>query len=174
MKVTVIPIVIGVLGSHQRIGTEIGRIGNKNTSGAYPNYCTVEISQNTEKSPGDLRRLAVTQIPMKNPSANAGVKNSQNRIWKNIIIIIITIIEYFIYIYKKVVKSATLVKDDPKAPFSIATTPRCWKGRYSISWIAPLYPWSVPYKDETDSISHSTNTLGKGMNPIILPPVMSK
>ena len=23
---------------------------------------------------------------------------------------------------------------------------------------------------ETDSISHSTNTLGKGMNPIILPP----
>ena len=24
--------------------------------------------------------------------------------------------------------------------------------------------------DETDSISHSTNTLGKVMNPIILPP----
>ena len=28
--------------------------------------------------------------------------------------------------------------------------------------------------DETDSISHSTNTLGKGMNPIILPPAMGK
>ena len=28
--------------------------------------------------------------------------------------------------------------------------------------------------DETDCISHSTNTLGKGMNPIILPPVMGK
>ena len=28
--------------------------------------------------------------------------------------------------------------------------------------------------DETDSISHSTNTLGKGMSPIILPPAMSK
>ena len=26
--------------------------------------------------------------------------------------------------------------------------------------------------DETDCISHSTNTLGKGMNPIILPPAM--
>ena len=27
---------------------------------------------------------------------------------------------------------------------------------------------------KTDCISHSTNTLGKGMNPIILPPVMGK
>ena len=28
--------------------------------------------------------------------------------------------------------------------------------------------------DETDCISHSTNTLEKGMNPIILPPAMGK
>ena len=28
--------------------------------------------------------------------------------------------------------------------------------------------------DETDCISYSTNTLGKGMNPIILPPAMGK
>ena len=28
--------------------------------------------------------------------------------------------------------------------------------------------------DETDCISHSTNTIGKGMNPIILPPTMGK
>ena len=28
--------------------------------------------------------------------------------------------------------------------------------------------------DETNCISHSTNTLGKGMNPIILPPAMGK
>ena len=28
--------------------------------------------------------------------------------------------------------------------------------------------------DETDCISHSTNTLGKGMNPMILPPAMGK
>ena len=28
--------------------------------------------------------------------------------------------------------------------------------------------------DETDCISHSTNTLGKGMNPVILPPAMGK
>ena len=28
--------------------------------------------------------------------------------------------------------------------------------------------------DETDCISHSTNTLGKGMNPIVLLPAMGK
>ena len=28
--------------------------------------------------------------------------------------------------------------------------------------------------DKTDCISHSPNTLGKGMNPIILPPAMGK
>ena len=33
----------------------------------------------------------------------------------------------------KVVKMATLVEGDPKAPFSIATTPRCRGGRYSFS-----------------------------------------
>ena len=32
----------------------------------------------------------------------------------------------------------------------------------------------VQILDETDCISHSTNTLGKGMNPIILPQAMGK
>ena len=32
----------------------------------------------------------------------------------------------------------------------------------------------VQILDETDCTSHSTNTLGKGMNPIILPPSMGK
>ena len=32
----------------------------------------------------------------------------------------------------------------------------------------------VQILDETDCISHSTNTLGKGMNPIILPPAMGR
>ena len=30
------------------------------------------------------------------------------------------------------------------------------------------------FKSWTDCISHSTSTLGKGMNPIILPPTMGK
>ena len=35
---------------------------------------------------------------------------------------------------------------------------------------------AIPVKilDEADSISNSTNTLGKGMNQIILPPAMGK
>ena len=48
------------LGSHLRIGTGTGGLGNKRTSGDYPNNSIVEFGQNTEKSPGDLRRLAVT------------------------------------------------------------------------------------------------------------------
>ena len=38
------------------------------------------------------------------------------------------------------VKLATIVEGDPKAPFPIATTPRCRGGRFSFPWIAPLYP----------------------------------
>ena len=41
-----------------------------------------------------------------------------------------------------------VVEGDPKAPFSIATAPRCRGGRYSFPWIAVLYPWSVPYNAE--------------------------
>ena len=38
-----------------------------------------------------------------------------------------------------------LVEGDLKASFSIASTPRCREGYYSIPWIASLYPWSIPY-----------------------------
>ena len=50
----------------------------------------------------------------------------------------------------------------------------------SILWLM-CQPYDKKYMatrvqilDETDCISHSTNTLGKGMNPIILPPAMGK
>ena len=43
------------------------------------------------------------------------------------------------------IKLATVVEGDPKAHFSIATTPKCRGGRNSFPWIAPLYPWYVPY-----------------------------
>ena len=43
------------------------------------------------------------------------------------------------------VKLATLVKGGPKARFSIAITSWCRGGHYSLPWIAPLYPWSLPY-----------------------------
>ena len=48
-----------------------------------------------------------------------------------------------IYIVSKLF--VTAVEGDQKAPFSIATTPRCRGERNSFSWIAPPYPWYVPY-----------------------------
>ena len=52
--------------SHQRIGTGTGGLGNKRTTVDHPKYSIVEIGQNTKKSPGDLRRLAVAQTPVEN------------------------------------------------------------------------------------------------------------
>ena len=52
--------------SHQRIYKGTERLENKSTSGDHPNYSIIEIGQNTEKSPGDLKRLAVTQISVRN------------------------------------------------------------------------------------------------------------
>ena len=53
MKVMVIPVITGALGSHQKIGLGTGRFGNKRARGDHPNYNTIKIDQNTEKSPGD-------------------------------------------------------------------------------------------------------------------------
>ena len=55
IKVTVIPLIIGALGS------ETGGLGNKRTRGDHPNYSIIEIGQNTEESPGDLSNFDVTQ-----------------------------------------------------------------------------------------------------------------
>ena len=52
--------------SHQRIGTGTEGIGNKRTSGDHPNNSIIEIGQNTEKSPGDLRRLGINQTLVRN------------------------------------------------------------------------------------------------------------
>ena len=62
MKVMFIPIVIG---AHQRNNKENGGLEKKRTSGDHPNYCIIEIGQNTEKSPGDLRRHVATQTLVK-------------------------------------------------------------------------------------------------------------
>ena len=67
------PIVIGDANcnwssrySHQRIETDTEGFGNNRTSGDHPNYSILEIGQNIEKSPRDLRGLAVSQTPVKN------------------------------------------------------------------------------------------------------------
>ena len=41
------------------------RMEDLEVGGDRPNYYIIEIGQKTEKSPGDLRRLAVTDTPVK-------------------------------------------------------------------------------------------------------------
>ena len=66
MKVTIIPIVIRALGTVTKgLIKGFGELGNKRTRGDHGNYYTIEIGQNTEKSPEHLRRLAVTQTSVK-------------------------------------------------------------------------------------------------------------
>ena len=74
MKVTFIPIVIGAINTvTEGLVKGLEGLGDKRMSGVHPNYSIIKVNQNTEKSPGDLRRLAVTQTPVK----DAEVKNSQ-------------------------------------------------------------------------------------------------
>ena len=61
----------------QRVGKWIGKVENRWTSRDHPNYSIVKIGYNTDKSHGDLRKFAVTQIPVKKNSAN-GMKNVHN------------------------------------------------------------------------------------------------
>ena len=51
----------GTQCSHRRIESGTERLGNKWTSGDHPNESVIKIGLNTEKSPGDLRRPAVTR-----------------------------------------------------------------------------------------------------------------
>ena len=53
-----------------------GILENKRMSGDHPNYCIIEIGQNGEQSPGDLRRLAVTQTPVKDVKNYQRVNNN--------------------------------------------------------------------------------------------------
>ena len=52
--------------SYQRNSTGTGGLGNKRSSEDHPNYSIIKVGQNTEKSPGDLRKLTVTQTPTRN------------------------------------------------------------------------------------------------------------
>ena len=78
MQVTIIPIVTGAFGTITRWllkGLEDFEVG---TSGHHPNYSIIENDQNTEKSPGDLRILAITQTTVKD--------NQLKLMWKTVMI----------------------------------------------------------------------------------------
>ena len=50
----------GTWNNPQRLNEGTRRPGHKRTIGDHPDYSIIEFGQNTEKSPGDLSRLAVT------------------------------------------------------------------------------------------------------------------
>ena len=62
MWVTMILVILGAL---RTVGKRPKRIGNQWKTRDHPEQNIVEISKNTEKSPGDLRRPAITQTPVK-------------------------------------------------------------------------------------------------------------
>ena len=66
MRMTVIPIVIGILGTISKsLERRLEEMEIKGRISDHLNYSIVKIGWNTEKGPGDLR-FAVIQIPVKN------------------------------------------------------------------------------------------------------------
>ena len=63
----------GAWHSHLRIGTGTRGLGNKRTIADHPNYRIIKIGENSVKSPGNLKRFAVTQTHVgKNPITVVG------------------------------------------------------------------------------------------------------
>ena len=133
VKTTMIPIVVGVLGTVTK-GLRKG-VGNKRTSGGYIHCSIVEISQNTEKSPRNLRWIDLIQTPVEDHHLTLMGKTI-----KGIIIIVVVVVV--------VVKIATVIEGDPMAPFTRAAKSTSREGHYSFLWIAPPYLWYVPYNTE--------------------------
>ena len=66
MKVTIIPIVIGAFSTDTKgLLKGLENLEIRGWVGDHPNYYNIENGQNTKKSPGDLRGLAVTQTLVK-------------------------------------------------------------------------------------------------------------
>ena len=74
MTVTLIVIVIGVLGTLTKGLLKSQQYLEKR--GDHPDY-SIKIWQNTEMSPGNSKTCAITQTPVKRPSAKAAVKNTK-------------------------------------------------------------------------------------------------
>ena len=55
-----------VIGALSRVTNGTEGLGNKSSRGDHPNDSIIKIDQNTEKNPGDLKRLAVTQTTVEN------------------------------------------------------------------------------------------------------------
>ena len=99
MKVTIISIVISALGAVTK--GLILRLEDLEISGRVETI--VDIGQNTERSPGNLRRLAVIQDTRENSLAYADEKKNPQKVTIIIIIIImiflLTFISFQVYLY---------------------------------------------------------------------------
>ena len=80
-----------------------------------------------------VHRIVQTQQDFQHMSVD-----SRNN-FPSLLYIKIDLTKNFVKVKVKKVKLSPLIESDPKAPFSIATTPRCGRGRYSIPRIVPLY-----------------------------------
>ena len=95
------------------------------TNGDHPNYI-IEIGQNTEKSPGDLRRLAVTKTPVKD--------HQLTLVWKTLIIIIIINIcrMFHLFFFFHLVLGGDLSFQQASIQFSLHMSPSD-KSTYSLT-----------------------------------------
>ena len=76
MKVTIVPTVIGAWGTISKwLLKGLEDLESWRTSRDYPNDSIAENGQNPKTSPGDLRRLALTQTPVKNHQLTLMWKN---------------------------------------------------------------------------------------------------
>ena len=81
VRVMVIPTVSWATWNDlQRLRKKTGGIGNQKNQDHW-DYSIVIINQNTQKNPGDLRRLAVTQTPVKDHQLKLVWKTCKN--WYN-------------------------------------------------------------------------------------------
>ena len=77
MEVTVIPFVISTQRTIPEWLVKGLKNQNERTNGDHPDSCIIRISQNTEDIPGDLRRLAATETPVKKHQLMQVGKNCQ-------------------------------------------------------------------------------------------------
>ena len=73
---TIIPRVIGAFGT---VTKELLKELEDLEIREHPNYYIIENGQNTEKCPGDMRKLAVTQAPVKDHEQNWCKKKKLSR-----------------------------------------------------------------------------------------------
>ena len=70
MHVILIPVVTGALGTVLNAWKGDRRVENRRMNRHHSNYSIVEIGQNIEKSPGNVKRLAVTLTRVKDHQLN--------------------------------------------------------------------------------------------------------